>query len=124
MISSTASTSSLAAASFLQRAETASSCQVSEIQLTGGSLLQLDQPRDQPTSLAFGIPPIRPLSVSPAACASRHAAAAASSPMDGSMDGGVTGRAEVGMGGSRVSRHVSPDMHQDSYKIDPSFMEI
>ena len=25
------------------------------------------------------------------------------------------------MGGSRVPRHVSPDMHQDSYKIRPIF---
>ena len=50
---------------------------------------------EQLASLAFGIPPIRPLSISPAACASRHAAAAVSSPMGSSMDGGVTGRAEV-----------------------------
>jgi len=57
-----------------------------EIQLTGGSLLQLD--RDQPTSLVFGISPLPPFSISPAACASRHAAAAASSPMGSSRQGG------------------------------------
>ena len=34
----------------------------------GGSLLQLDQCRDQPASLAFGIPYIRPLSISPVTC--------------------------------------------------------
>jgi hypothetical protein len=75
----------------------------------------------KPASLAFGIPPIRPLFISPAARATRHAAAAASSPMGCWMDGGVTGRAEAGMGGSRISRHVSPDMHQDNYKIRPIF---
>jgi hypothetical protein len=41
------------AAAFLQRADSARSCRVSEIQLTGGSMLQLDQCRDQRTS--FGV---------------------------------------------------------------------
>ena len=59
VISSTASTNLLILSAltswphFLQRADSARSCQVSEIQLTGGSLLQLDQCRDQPTS--FGV---------------------------------------------------------------------
>ena len=59
MMSITAATSSstiaalIAALAFLQRADSVRSCQVSEIQLTGGSLLQLDQRRDQLASLAL-----------------------------------------------------------------------
>jgi hypothetical protein len=65
------------AAAFLPRADSARSCQVSEIQLTGGSLLQLDQCRDQPTS--FGVwypahPPVAGRLCQQACCSSRQLA--------------------------------------------------
>ena len=83
MMSITAATSSstiaalIAAVAFLQRADSVRSCQVSEIQLTGGSLLQLDQCRDQPTS--FGVwypahPPVAGRLCQQACCSSRQLA--------------------------------------------------
>ena len=126
MMSITAATSSstiaalIAALAFLQRADSVRSCQVSEIQLTGGSLLQLDQRRDQLASLALvSRPSARSPSRGPPVPAGMLQQPPARRWVVRWME--VSGRAEAGMGGSRVSRHVSPDMHQDNYKIRPVF---